>query len=59
MYKIVTEIRKILEAKGVEFKFNTEIVEIEAIDLEGNIGKEKLLEQCQRYLDKFNIKNGV
>lgn len=32
MYKIVTEIRKILETKGVEFTFNTEIVEIEEKD---------------------------
>jgi len=30
-------------------------VEIEAIDNDGDIGKEKLLEQCQLYLDMFNI----
>ena len=29
MYKIVTEIKKILEIRGVKFTFNTEIVEIE------------------------------
>jgi predicted adenylyl cyclase CyaB len=30
-------------------------VEIEAIDNDGSIGKEKLLEQCNLYLKKFNI----
>ncbi|MCK5095865.1 MAG: class IV adenylate cyclase [Candidatus Pacebacteria bacterium] len=30
-------------------------VEIEAIDNDGNIGKDKLLEQCQFFLDLFNI----
>jgi adenylate cyclase, class 2 len=30
-------------------------VEIEAIDAEGNIGKEKLYEQCRYYLDIFRI----
>lgn len=30
-------------------------VEIEAIDIDGTIGKDKLLEQCQFFLDLFNI----
>lgn len=30
-------------------------VEIEAIDYDGTIGKAKLLEQCQNYLDLFGI----
>ena len=30
-------------------------VEIEAIDADGNIGKDRLLEQCQYYLDLFKI----
>ena len=30
-------------------------VEIEAIDRDGSIGKEKLLEQCKRFLDLFRI----
>ncbi|NGP89200.1 class IV adenylate cyclase [Fodinibius halophilus] len=30
-------------------------VEIEAIDEDGNIGKEKLHEQCQKYLELFEI----
>lgn len=30
-------------------------VEIEAIDVEGNIGREKLSEQCQRMMAAFNI----
>jgi len=31
-------------------------VEIEAIDKEGNIGREKLLKQCQEYMKIFDIK---
>ena len=30
-------------------------MEIEAIDTEGNIGREKLMEQCQFFLDLFKI----
>ncbi len=30
-------------------------IEIEAIDKEGNIGKEKLLEQCDYFMNLFNI----
>lgn len=30
-------------------------IEIEAIDKNGNIGKEKLLEQCNRFLELFGI----
>ncbi len=30
-------------------------VEIEAIDNDGSIGRDKLLEQCQSFLDLFNI----
>ncbi|MCK5025304.1 MAG: CYTH domain-containing protein, partial [Nanoarchaeota archaeon] len=30
-------------------------VEIEAIDDDGSIGKDKLLEQCQSFLDLFKI----
>lgn len=33
-------------------------VEIEAIDADGTIGKEKLYEQCNRYLQMFNILPG-
>ena len=33
-------------------------VEIEAIDNDGTIGKEKLLEQCQFFLDLFRISQG-
>ena len=32
-------------------------VEIEAIDKNGSIGEEKLTEQCQFYMDLFEIKN--
>lgn len=32
-------------------------VEIEAIDEDGSIGNEKLLEQCHRYLDLFRIRD--
>jgi predicted adenylyl cyclase CyaB len=34
-------------------------VEIEAIDYQGNIGQQKLLEQCQYYLDLFKIQKQV
>jgi predicted adenylyl cyclase CyaB len=30
-------------------------VEIEAIDANGTVGKEKLLEQCEYYMDKLSI----
>lgn len=32
-------------------------VEIEAIDKDGSIGEEKLLKQCQNYIDMFGIKD--
>jgi len=32
-------------------------VEIEAIDLEGSIGRERLLEQCQHYQQEFRIRD--
>ena len=32
-------------------------VEIEAIDKDGSVGKDKLTEQCQFYLDLFQIRN--
>ncbi len=32
-------------------------IEIEAIDLHGTIGKDKLLEQCQFFIDLFKIPN--
>lgn len=35
-------------------------IEIEAIDKNGELGKDKLLEQCEYYLDLFNSpKNGL
>lgn len=38
-----------------EVKSLGQFVEIEAIDKDGSIGKEKLLEQCQEYMSLFNI----
>lgn len=38
------------DVKGLGF-----FMEIEAIDEDGSIGEKKLLEQCQLYLDLFNI----
>lgn len=38
-----------------EVKSLGQFVEIEAIDKDGTIGKEKLLEQCQEYMSLFNI----
>ncbi|MEZ5195731.1 MAG: class IV adenylate cyclase [Bacteroidales bacterium] len=59
---VVKKERRIFFIENIKFHLDKveglgTFVEIEAIDLEGNIGKEKLLEQCQRYLEKFKIKD--
>jgi len=57
---VVDKLREIYFIGNV--KFHIDIVknlgtfmEIEAIDSDGSFGKEKLLEQCQNYLDLFGI----
>ncbi len=57
---VVDKIREIYFIENVKFHIDTvrglgTFVEIEAIDKDGTIGKEKLLEQCEFYLDLFGI----
>ncbi len=57
---VVDKQREIYFIENVKFHLDTvkdlgTFVEIEAIDEIGNIGKEKLMEQCQYYLSLFEI----
>lgn len=57
---VVDKKREIYFINNVKFHLDTVLnlgtfMEIEAIDSEGNIGKEKLLEQCQQYLKDLHI----
>ncbi|EKD24599.1 MAG: adenylate cyclase [uncultured bacterium (gcode 4)] len=57
---VIDKKREIYFIDNVKFHIDTvkdlgTFVEIEAIDNDGNIGKEKLLEQCQFFLDLFKI----
>jgi len=57
---VIDKQREIYFIDNVKFHIDTvknlgTFVEIEAIDDTGSIGKEKLLEQCQFYLDLFKI----
>lgn len=57
---IVEKQREIYFIKNVKFHIDTvkglgSFVEIEAIDADGTIGKEKLLAQCQSFLELFRI----
>jgi predicted adenylyl cyclase CyaB len=54
--------REIYFIENIKFHLDTvkglgTFVEIEAIDSDGSIGKETLLEQCNEYLEKFGIQN--
>lgn len=58
---VVDKSREIYFIENVKFHIDVvkdlgTFVEIEAIDFDGNIGKDKLYEQCQYYLDSFGIK---
>ncbi|MBI3984851.1 MAG: class IV adenylate cyclase [Candidatus Levybacteria bacterium] len=58
---IVDKERKIYFIENVKFHVDTvkdlgTFMEIEAIDKNGNIGKDKLLIQCQKYLKLFDVK---
>jgi predicted adenylyl cyclase CyaB len=58
---VVDKIREIYFIENVKFHIDTvkdlgTFVEIEAIDSDGTIGKEKLEEQCQTYIEKLAIK---
>ena len=57
---VVDKKRKIYFINNVKFHFDTvdglgTFVEVEAIDKDGNIGKEKLQAQCDEYAALFNI----
>jgi adenylate cyclase, class 2 len=57
---VVEKQREIYFIDNVKFHLDSvdglgTFVEIEAIDKDGNIGKEKLLTQCQTFLDLFKI----
>ncbi|MEK7546742.1 MAG: class IV adenylate cyclase [Patescibacteria group bacterium] len=57
---IVDKKREIYFIENVKFHIDTvkdlgTFMEIEAIDSDGNIGKEKLLEQCNNYIKSFDI----
>ena len=57
---VVDKQREIYFIENVKFHIDTvknlgTFMEIEAIDSNGSFGKEKLLEQCQNYLDLFGI----
>jgi adenylate cyclase, class 2 len=57
---IVDKRRKIYFIKNVKFHFDTveglgTFIEVEAIDKDGNIGKEKLQAQCDEYAALFGI----
>ena len=58
---VVDKIREIYFIDNVKFHIDSvkdlgTFVEIEAIDPDGMIGKEKLREQCNFYLDLFKIR---
>ncbi|NBC10082.1 MAG: CYTH domain-containing protein [Bacteroidetes bacterium] len=58
---VVTKRRSIYFIENVKFHVDEveelgDFVEIEAIDMDGSIGEEKLYEQCQYYLNLFKIK---
>ena len=57
---VIDKKREIYFVENVKFHIDTvkelgTFIEIEAIDKNGSIGKEKLLLQCEYYLDLFNI----
>ena len=57
---VVNKKRKIYFIENVKFHFDTvqnlgTFIEVEAIDKDGSIGKEKLQEQCDFYAAMFNI----
>lgn len=58
---VVKKAREIIFIENVKFHIDSveqlgHFIEIEAIDKDGSIGKEKLYEQCQYFLEIFGIK---
>ncbi|MEM8892701.1 MAG: class IV adenylate cyclase, partial [Bacteroidota bacterium] len=61
IWKEVVKAREIFFIENVKFHLDTveklgTFVEIEAIDRDGSIGEEKLLLQCEHYMELFGIK---
>jgi predicted adenylyl cyclase CyaB len=57
---VVEKQREIYFLENVKFHIDVvtglgSFVEVEAIDMDGSHGKEKLLRQCQKFLDLFAI----
>lgn len=57
---VVEKTRRIYFIENVKFHFDTleglgSFIEVEAIDIDGSIGKEKLQQQCDSYAAYFNI----
>jgi len=57
---IVKKIREIYFIENVKFHLDIvenlgKFLEIEAIDIEGNVGRDKLFQQCKTYMEKFKI----
>ena len=62
VWKKVMKAREIFFIENVKFHLDTvkelgTFVEIEAIDKDGTIGKEKLIQQCQHYMELFQIQD--
>ncbi len=60
VWVVVDKIRKIFFIDNVKFhidkiKYLGSFIEIEAIDNKGNIGEEKLREQCNKYIDLLKV----
>lgn len=59
---VVEKKREIYFIDNIKFHIDTvarlgEFIEIEAIDEDGSIGKERLQEQCEHYLERFGVKD--
>lgn len=60
IWKVVDKQREIVFIDNVKFHLDTveglgEFMEIEAIDIDGSLGETYLLQQCQKYMDLFEI----
>jgi|SRR3989344_9654694 len=63
VFMVVDKQREIYFIDNIKFHIDDvkdlgKFVEIEAIDLDGTISREKLLQQCQEYIKLFDIKEG-
>lgn len=61
IWKVVDKHREIAFVDNVKFHLDTveglgEFMEIEAIDIDGSLGETFLLEQCQKYMTLFGIR---